>query len=111
MTQTPDITPEEVEQHCRDIHDAVTANELYAPHGVAWQSAMRALSARVRELEAAADDDALTVAHLKGYADGRRAAEAKLAKAVEALGYYNVRGYEGKEARTTLAELKGEKDE
>ena len=85
MTQTPDITPEAVEQHCRDIHDAVTANELYAPHGVAWQSAMRALSARVRELEAAADDDALTVAHLKGYADGRRAAEAKLAEVVEAL--------------------------
>jgi hypothetical protein len=32
--------------------------------------------------------------------------EAKLAKAVEALEYYNVHGYEGKEARTTLAELK-----
>jgi hypothetical protein len=115
MTQTPDITPEAVEQHCRDIHDAVTANELYAPHGVAWQSAMRALSARVRELEAAADDDALTVAHLKGYADGRRAAEAKLAKAMEALeiGMTCTEEHGGaakflRIARTTLAELNGE---
>jgi hypothetical protein len=34
--------------------------------------------ALVRELEAAADGDALTVAHLKGHADGRRAAEARI---------------------------------
>jgi hypothetical protein len=37
--------------------------------------------------------------------------EAKLAKAVETLEYYNVAGYEGKEAHATLAELKGQKDE
>ena len=37
--------------------------------------------------------------------------EAKLAKAVEALEYYNVAGHEGKEARATLAEIKGESHE
>ena len=31
----------------------------------------------------------------------------KLAKAVEALEYYNVAGHEGKEARVVLAELEG----
>jgi hypothetical protein len=83
-------------------------------------------------LEAAADDDALTVAHLKGYADGRRAAEAKLAEVVEALRklHHSVCGETGfascvridsgkaypwpaldeadELARTTLAELKGD---
>lgn len=37
--------------------------------------------------------------------------EATLAKAVEALEYYNVAGHEGKEARATLAEIKGESHE
>jgi len=38
------------------------------------------------------------------------ALEAKLAKAVEALEYYNVHGYEGKEARITIKEMKGNTD-
>jgi hypothetical protein len=78
-----------------------------------------ALAARVRELEAAADGDALTVAHLKGYADGRRAAEAKLAKALELIAL--CRKMQAQVAHSedplmllidnTTAELKGEKDE
>jgi hypothetical protein len=44
-----------------------------------------AAEARVAEFEAAADGDALTVAHLKGHADGRRDAAAKLVMAREAV--------------------------
>ena len=48
---------------------------------------------------------------MKRYEEDKvRLLEAKLAKAVEALEYYNVHGYEGKEARATLAELKGNTD-
>ena len=53
MTDKIDIlSPEMIETHCRNMHDAVTSKLIPAYYGVQWQSVMRALSARVVELEA-----------------------------------------------------------
>jgi len=81
-----------------------TAHEAYLDE----EGLTRALTARLQQVEGYKKD---YKAAYEETVEQLHAAEAKLAKAVEALGYYNVRGYEGKEARTTLAELKGEKDE
>jgi hypothetical protein len=94
MIKTPDITPEAVENHCRNIHDYITANKLYAPHGVAWQSAMRTLATRLAEVEAENADlrEGLTAAYLAGSYDTQnklKAAEARIeeleAKRVKAV--------------------------
>ena len=52
-----------------------------------WAEQMKAAADRIEELEAqiTAMEEGLTAVHMAGYMDGKKATEAKLAKAVEAL--------------------------
>ena len=85
----------------------------------AHDSRIKPLRDRIKELEAqiAAMEEGLTAVHMAGYMDGKKAAEAKLAKAVEQLlraaeqlDAYVGHGY-GDEYREAVAELTGGSDE
>jgi outer membrane murein-binding lipoprotein Lpp len=70
------------------------------------------LQARIEELEAqiAAMEEGLTAVHMAGYMDGRKAAEAKLSKAVEVLERIATHDTQAW-AIKALAELKGQDDD
>ena len=73
---------------------------------------LSALQARIKELEAqiTAMEEGLTAVHMAGYMDGRKAAEAKLAKAVEVLERIAIHDTQAW-AIKALAELTGDNDD
>ena len=99
------------------IEDA--ASQFIAPVlKEAHDSRIKPVRDRIKELEAqiAAMEEGLTAVHMAGYMDGKKAAEAKLAKAMTGLNSIasNTCCDKCQEAalvaRTTLAELKGQDD-